>query len=299
MLKRKLYKAGFFFQIFIVVVIRSKAGVNSTDPGGNPFTLHPGKISPANESDSSFLKAGIKTLLYAPAIPLHPSMEKFIADYADKNDDLFEKLRLKNSSSLKTIDKIFSKQGLPVELKYLAVVESKLKTTAVSKVGAMGMWQLMPATAKKLGLKVSGKIDERKYAWKSSAAAARYLQELYEIFDDWLLVIAAYNSGPAPVLNAIKKSGSRNFWQLQYFLPKETRLHVKRFIATHYYFEGEGSLVTLTKKETEIYLASVEDFLAKQNNDKSPEDSPYTAYNYFNWVAIVNDLEKLNFIARK
>src|SRR5258705_8263437 len=156
----------------------------------------------------------------------------------------------------------------------------------------------MPGTAKIFGLKITAKYDERQHVWKSSVAAARYLNELYAYFGDWLLVIAAYNSGPAPVLNAIKKSGSRNFWKLQYFLPKETRLHVKRFIATHYYFEGGGSLVTLGKAEAEKYLKQLEAFHSKNNPDNE-QDEKNTVATFSQWVAVVNHEKSLQLILKK
>jgi len=134
----------------------------------------------------------------------------------------------------------------------------------VSRVGAVGPWQLMASTARDLSLKVKDKYDERKNYYKSTVAAAKYLRDLYRQFGDWPLVIAAYNSGPGKVLTAIKKSGSRNFWVLQNYLPAETRGHVKRFIATHYYFEGYGSITTLTKSEVTAYKKSVSTFIAKQ-----------------------------------
>jgi membrane-bound lytic murein transglycosylase D len=96
-------------------------------------------------------------------------------------------------------------------------------------------------------------------------AAAKHLKDLYNEFGDWLLVIAAYNSGSGPVLKAIRRSGSHNFWKLQAFLPPETRGHVKRFIATHYYFQQEGSLTMLTKAETHKYLKEISDYKVKQN----------------------------------
>jgi membrane-bound lytic murein transglycosylase D len=98
----------------------------------------------------------------------------------------------------------------------------------------------MPATAQILGLKTSHQNDERTNYYKSTIAAAKYLRDLYAEFNDWLLVLAAYNGGPKPVYNAIQKSGSKNFWILQNYLPAESRDHVKKFIATHYYFEGRG-----------------------------------------------------------
>ncbi len=214
-----------------------------------------------------------------PEFPLHSSMEGFVTDYTRSHDELFEKLKTTKSNYFTTIDKIFLQRNIPVELKYLAIVESKLKTNARSSVGAVGVWQFMPGTAKTFGLKITEKYDERQHLWKSTVAAAKYIEYLYEFFEDWLLVVASYNSGPAPVLNAIKKSGSKSFWKLQYFLPKETRLHVKRFIATHYYFEGKGSLVTLGKSETDKYLKEVEEFNEKQlpaDEQKEEDDTSNT-----------------------
>jgi membrane-bound lytic murein transglycosylase D len=152
------------------------------------------------------------------------------------------------------MNNILSQHGLPTELKYLSVIESALKTYAVSWAGAVGPWQFMPATARNLGLRVTKKVDDRVDFYKSTHAAARYLTELYGIYNDWLLVIAAYNGGPGNVNSAIRKSGSKNFWDLQYYLPTESRNHVKKFIATHYIMEGDGGITTVTKKEAENLL---------------------------------------------
>ena len=138
------------------------------------------------------------------------------------------------------MDSVFNQYGLPGELKYLAVIESELITTARSRVGARGTWQLMAQTARELGLKVNGRSDERTNIYKSTKAAALYLRDLHHQFKDWLLVLAAYNGGPAPVYRAIRKAHSRNFWTLERYLPAESRQHVKKFIATTYYFEGNG-----------------------------------------------------------
>jgi len=113
-------------------------------------------------------------------------------------------------------------------------VESNLKPSAVSRVGAKGPWQLMPQTARELGLKVNHNLDERKNYYKSTRAAAAYLRDLYNELGDWLLVIAAYNTGTVNVYRAIHRSGSRNFWDLEKYLPAESRAHVKKFIGTQY-----------------------------------------------------------------
>ena len=202
----------------------------------------------------------------APKVSLNKHAAKFVKSFLVREDEDLQKTKQRSASYFKVIDEVFSKYNLPVELKYLAVVESDLKTSAVSKVGAKGVWQFMPETARDLGLKMKGKYDERTHFYKSTVAAAKYLKDLYGEFNDWLLVLAAYNSGPGPICKAIKKSGSKNFWALQEYLPEESRGHVKRFIGTHYFFEGQGSLVTLTKSETIKYLKQVEDFKTEQNN---------------------------------
>ncbi len=138
-------------------------------------------------------------------------------------------------------------------MKYLAVIESSLQPGQVSTAGAVGPWQIMPDEARTYGLRV-GKNDERKDFAKSTNAAAKMLSKLYDHLGDWLLVIAAYNAGEGRVRQAIRKAGSSNFWAIQNFLPAETRNHVKKFIATHYYFEGCGGVTTMTAAELKDYM---------------------------------------------
>jgi len=182
---------------------------------------------------------------------LNPKAASFVQDYWESEGDRLNKMKDWAKPFFDRIDKIFSGKNLPVELKYLAVIESDLKASATSRVGAAGPWQFMAETARDLGLKVSRKVDERRDFNKSTIAAAKYLKDLYGIYNDWLLVIAAYNCGNGTVNSAIRKSGSSNFWDLQYYLPTESINHVKKFIATHYIMEGDGGLTTLTRKETE------------------------------------------------
>lgn len=169
---------------------------------------------------------------------LHPTAVQFAKDYVKKNNWGLEKIKKRSQSKFKIINSVFSKYDIPSELKYMAIVESNLNTdTVCNSTGATGIWQLMPATAFELGLKITDESDERLHIHKSSAAAAKYLKQLYAEFGDWLLVIAAYNSGPAKVTRAINLSGYTDFWQLQNFLPAETRNHVKRFVSVMYFFE--------------------------------------------------------------
>lgn len=194
------------------------------------------------------------TVVSEPSVRLNPKAVSFVSDYADKNTKDLMKLKSRGLSHLQLMDLVLEQHGLPVQLKYLAIIESELNSNARSHVGAVGPWQFMPATARAVGLKVTQHKDERKDFYKSTHAAAIYLKDLYNIFGDWLLVIAAYNGGPGPVYSAIKKSGSRNFWKLQQYLPAESRMHVKKFIATHYIFEGQGGVTTLTKAEVAAQL---------------------------------------------
>lgn len=125
--------------------------------------------------------------------------------------------------------------GLPLELKYLPVIESALNPNAVSRVGATGLWQFMLATGKQYGLEVNTLYDERRDPLKASNAAAHYLSDLYKIFGDWNLVIAAYNCGPENINKAIHRAnGSKDYWEIYPYLPKETRGYVPAFIAANY-----------------------------------------------------------------
>ena len=125
--------------------------------------------------------------------------------------------------------------GLPLELKYLPVIESALNPMAASHAGAAGLWQFMVATGKQYGLEVNSLVDERRDPVKSSFAAARYLKDLYNIFGDWSLVIAAYNCGPENINKAIHRAGGEaDYWKIYPYLPRETRGYVPAFIAANY-----------------------------------------------------------------
>jgi membrane-bound lytic murein transglycosylase D len=219
----------------------------------------PGKVADSSNPKSEFSELFENN---ENGIRLNPRAFTFVQDYMEKySEDLLD-MKSWATPYFNTIDAIFSKYGLPTELKYLAVIESKLKRTAVSRVGAVGPWQFMAETARAVGLKVTKTKDERKDFHKSTHAAAKYLRDLYNEFGDWLLVLAAYNGGPGYVYSAIKKSkGSRNFWDLQYYLPAESRNHVKKFIGTHYVFEGQGSVTTLTKAEATAQIGVTATYL--------------------------------------
>ena len=138
----------------------------------------------------------------------------------------------------------YLRQGkLPLDLKYLSIVESALEPKATSRVGAAGLWQFMPTTGRAYGLQVDAQVDERRDPHKSTEAAVKHLQDLYAKFDSWELAIAAYNSGSGRVSRAVKRGRSSSYWKIRGFLPKETRNYVPAFIAATYlvrHFEDHG-----------------------------------------------------------
>jgi len=131
-------------------------------------------------------------------------------------------------------EKVFRDAGIPAEIEYLSIVESKLDPNAISRVGATGPWQFMGTTAKLYGLNMDGYIDERRDPVRASYAAAAYLKDAYEEFGDWLLAIASYNCGKSNVENAIAKAGANDFWSIRQYLPVETRNYVPAYIAVAY-----------------------------------------------------------------
>ena len=187
------------------------------------------------------------------SVPLNPGIVSFVKSFIKRESDDYGSMRNWGKSYFSLFDKILSKYNIPCQLKYLAVIESSLQPAMVSTAGAVGPWQIMPDEAREYGLR-TGKHDERKDFTKSTTVAAKMLSKLYDHLGDWLLVIAAYNAGEGRVRQAIKKAGSNSFWAIQNFLPAETRNHVKKFIATHYYFEGCGGITTMTTDELKEYL---------------------------------------------
>jgi membrane-bound lytic murein transglycosylase D len=231
--------------------------------------------------DTSDVKNGFNNLFLASVsgsngAKLNPRAISYVQDFMIRNQQELDEMKSWGRPYFNLMDGILSQYGLPSQLKYLAVIESNLKPTALSWAGAVGPWQLMPATARLLGLKVNHKVDERKNYYKSTKAAALYLKDLYAELGDWLLVIAAYNGGTANVYRAIKKSHSKDFWNLQYYLPAESRNHVKKFIGTQYTFEGQGSVTTLTKDEATDQLSGSSMFVFNRKLSKEELTSAAT-----------------------
>ena len=191
---------------------------------------------------------------------LNPRAVGFVKDYLEIHEERLTNMKVWGQPYFIMIESVLNRYHLPPSLKYLAVIESDLKSTALSSAGAVGPWQFMPGTAKDLGLIVTATRDDRMDLYKSTHAAAKFLSRLYEQLGDWLLVVAAYNGGPARVEKIIESKKSRDFWMIQHQLPAESRNHVKKFIATHYIFERNGSETTGMKKtEQQLPVLSAEE----------------------------------------
>ena len=198
-------------------------GENCTLTGDNPEV-----------SDSVY----IDRLKRIPAIiemPYNEVVREFIDMYATRLRQKVAFMLSANNFYMPIFEEALDLYGLPLELKYLPVIESALNPMASSSQGAVGLWQFMLNTGKIYGLKVTSLIDERRDPVKSTRAAARYLKDLYDIYHDWNLVLAAYNCGPGTINKAIRRAdGEKDFWALYNYLPKQTRGYVPAFIAANY-----------------------------------------------------------------
>jgi membrane-bound lytic murein transglycosylase D len=269
MLKTQLSKVFCFLLVYFVI--------SSFVPVPAPLLSSSDESADSEAPFVPAIQSGVTSM--GPKAKLNKQELHFAKLYLKESADCLVGVSQRSKTPFTIMDSVFSRYGLPVELKYLAVIESELKPSALSRVGALGPWQLMPETAHDLGLKITRKNDERTNYYKSTRAAARYLKDLYAQFGDWLLVVAAYNAGPLPVETAIHKSGSRNFWVLQNYLPAETRGHVKRFIATQYYFEERGAATASTTHPI-ASISEITDFSAwkwtykneKNGNEKEPRE---------------------------
>ena len=169
-------------------------------------------------------------------LPYNSIVRGYINRYTDSRYGTISRILGMSQYYFPLIEDELLKEGLPVELRALPIIESALSTTAVSPMGAVGLWQFMPSTGKSYGLEVNSLVDERRDPIRSTQAACRYLKDLYAIYNDWSLAIAAYNCGPGNVNKALARAGekSRTFWDIYDYLPRETRGYVPAFIGASY-----------------------------------------------------------------
>lgn len=169
------------------------------------------------------------------SLPYNEVVKNYIILYSEKMRTQMGRVMGLSQYYFPLFESIFVRYGLPVELKYMAIVESMLNPVARSKAGASGMWQFMYSTARSYGLEINSYVDERLDVEKSVDAAARYLRDAYKIFGDWTLAISSYNCGAGNVSKAIRRAGgSRDFWSIYPFLPRETRGYVPAFVGAMY-----------------------------------------------------------------
>ena len=197
----------------------------------------------------------IRRLAAIPSViemPYNQVVRKHIERYVYRSRTLVEEMLGMSLYYMPIFEQALEKEGLPLELKYLPIVESALDPNAVSRAGAAGLWQFMIGTGKGLGLEVNSLVDERRDPYRSSAMAAKYLKNLYQIYNDWSLAIAAYNCGPGNVNKALHRNGGTgDFWDIYDYLPRETRGYVPAFIAANYamtYYKQHNISPSLARK---------------------------------------------------
>jgi len=191
---------------------------------------------PQAEVSDDVLLERLASLPNVIEMPLNGPVRNAISFYANRKRQLVENMLGLSLYYMPIFEEALERYGLPDELRYLPVIESALVPTAVSRVGAAGLWQFMPATAKGLGLEINSLVDQRRDPYLSSDAGARYLRQLHNTYNDWSLAIAAYNCGPGNVNKALRRAGEgkHDFWDIYPFLPAETRGYVPAFIAANY-----------------------------------------------------------------
>jgi membrane-bound lytic murein transglycosylase D len=169
------------------------------------------------------------------SLPFNNIIRNHIHVYTIRQRDKFSAVLGLKDYYFPMIEDVFDSYGLPAELKYMAVIESALNPNAVSRMGATGLWQFMYSTGRMYGLTINSVVDERRDPLKATHAAAKFMKDLYNIYNDWILVIAAYNCGPGNVNKAIRRSGNKkDYWDIYYRLPRETRGYIPQYIAAAY-----------------------------------------------------------------
>ncbi|MEM6963536.1 MAG: transglycosylase SLT domain-containing protein [Bacteroidota bacterium] len=211
----------------LIVLLSTRGIAQTTDPYSSNM-----QVPVYSDEELEFRVKNLSSLAVVPQ--LDRVVKSYIKTYSVRKREKTERMLGKLVMYFPLFEKYLLDNGMPLDIKYLSVVESALNPTAVSRVGATGLWQFMPGTGKEYGLKINSKLDERKDPHKSTKAAINYLKRLYDKYQDWELALAAYNSGPGRVNRAIRRGRSRNFWKIQKYLPRETRNYVPAFVAANY-----------------------------------------------------------------
>lgn len=275
-----------FLLLFIGISTISKAGINRDSSQHATLSLKEFKaIKKLVNADTSLVPAQanlqLEVLKYKPnliykyrldsirtAVPLdyNPFVQTYIDIFLDKRKDEMGEMLSLGKYYFPVFEKALQAYDIPLEFKYLPIIESNMNPMAVSRVGATGMWQFMYTTARMYGLKIDSYVDERRDPAEASYAAARYLRDAYNDLGDWLLALASYNCGKGNVTRAIAKAGgSRNFWDIQNYLPNETRNYVPAFIAAVYvmnYYPRHPEIKVADEKTLKTDSISVNRFIS-------------------------------------
>ncbi len=215
----------------------------NTEALAERINSHPDDTIDFNYPDSLFIER-LSKIPSVVDLTYNQTVRNYIKVYTVKRRETVEVMLGLSDYYFPIFDDIFDYYGVPNEMKYMAIIESALNPRAYSRTRAVGLWQFMYGTARMYGLDINSYVDERRDAIKATHAAARFVSDLYDIYQDWTLVIAAYNCGPGNVNKAIRRSGGkRNYWDIYYYLPRETRGHIPAYIAAvytmHYHAEHD------------------------------------------------------------
>ncbi len=223
------------------------------------YVSEPTTLSSDSALDSLYT-ARLQSLISPIHLPYNELVRSYIKRYTDRSGLMSRVLSLARYY-FPMIEQELIKAELPVELRAMAIIESALQATAVSRVGASGLWQFMPVTARAYGLEVNSMVDERFDPAKSTVAACKYMKDLYNMYDDWSLAIAAYNCGPGNVNKALARTGGnpQSFWDVYWHLPRETRGYVPAFIAASYaYAFHEAHQITYSEPPMPIAVDTIQ-----------------------------------------
>ena len=220
----------------LVALWREKQTLQSYDTFFNDYIDIDSLASSSDTTPDSVYANRLRALVSPVQLPFNPIVKNYIRRYVDTRYGTINRVLSLSRYYFPLIEEELIKADLPVELRALPIIESALSTTTTSPMGAVGLWQFMPATGKSYGLEINSFVDERRDPVQATRAACRYLKDLYSIYHDWTLAIAAYNCGPGNVNKAIARSGGngRTFWDIYDYLPRETRGYVPAFIGASY-----------------------------------------------------------------
>ena len=234
-----ILKPAVTFCLALIVGLSTISSAKEASPGDTVGLFNPAySYDYIPDASYELIEDRLSCINTAMPLTFNERVQSFVDYFAVRNRDYTREVIRRKERYFPIFEKYLKKYDIPDELKYLSIVESALRPEARSRVGAEGLWQFMPSTGRMYGLNQSWYVDERRDPEKATEAACKYLKQLYNMFDNWELALAAYNTGPGNVRKAIRRSGYRkNFWEIYNYLPRETRSYVPQFVAVLYTIE--------------------------------------------------------------